>query len=114
MEKLDQIEAFLNKKILPDLEHSRGGFDKIHTLEVVEWIKRIIDNNPQLKLDKIVLVISAYAHDWGYSGIFKKGEVMNAKIIEEAKSLHMTIGAEKIKNLLNDSFFSLKMRRKDL
>ena len=103
---MDKIEEYLKERILPDLEKSRGGFDKIHTLEVVEWIKQIIDHNPDLKLDKIVLIIAAYAHDWGYSGLFKNDEVMSFDKIENAKRLHEKLGAEKIKNLLKEDIFS--------
>ena len=74
---LNNLEKYLQEKILPDLEKSRGGFDKIHTLEVAGWLKQIISHNPKLKLDKTVLLIAAYAHDWGYSKIFKAGQIMN-------------------------------------
>lgn len=101
-----QVEEYLKAKILPELEKSRGGFDKIHTLETVDWIKRIIENTPEIKLDRDVLIIAAYAHDWGYAGIFKDNEVMNADKIENAKKLHMELGAAKIKELLEDDIFS--------
>lgn len=101
-----ELERYLQEKILPDLENSRGGFDKIHTLEVVAWLKQIIDHNPKLKLDKTVLLIAAYAHDWGYAGLFKDGQVMNIELIISAKKLHMELGAKKITTLLADDFFS--------
>jgi hypothetical protein len=101
-----KLEKYLQKIILPDLEKSRGGFDKIHTLEVVAWLKQIIDHNPELNLDEVVLIIAAYAHDWGYSDIFREGQVMNSEIIENSKKLHMELGAKKIENLLKDNFFS--------
>jgi hypothetical protein len=103
---LDNLEEYLKEKILPDLEKSRGGFDKIHTLEAVAWLKQIISYNPELKIDETVLLISAYAHDWGYSGIFKEGQVMSIEIVENAKKLHMELGAKKIETLLMDDFFS--------
>jgi len=103
---MDKIEEYLKERILPDLEKSRGGFDKIHTLEVVEWIKQIIDHNPDLKLDRIVLIIAAYAHDWGYSSLFKEDEVMSFDKIENAKRLHEKLGAEKLNNLLKEKIFS--------
>ncbi len=103
---LSNLETYLEEKILPDLEKSRGGFDKIHTQEVVAWLKQIMGHNPELKLDEEVLIIAAYAHDWGYSAIFKEGQVMNFEIIEKAKKLHMELGAKKIKELLCDDFFS--------
>ena len=102
----NNLEEYLKEKILPDLEKSRGGFDKIHTLEVVNWLKKIIKHNPKLKLDETVLLITAYAHDWGYSEIFKEGEIMNFAKVENAKPLHMELGAKKIEKLLKDDFFS--------
>ena len=104
--KLNNLEEYLKEKILPDLEKSRGGFDTIHTLEVITWLKQIIDHNPELKLDETVLIIAAYAHDWGYADIFRDGQVMNFEIIENAKKLHMELGAKKIEKLLDDNFFS--------
>ena len=103
---LNNIENYLKEKILPDLEGSRGGFDKIHTLEVIDWLKKIIDHNPNLQLDQMVLLIAAYAHDWGYSNIYKEGQKMTFDLIEEAKKLHMELGAKKIKKLLKDDVFS--------
>ena len=91
---------------MPDLENGRGGYDKVHTLEVVAWLKKIIEHNPELKLDETVLLIAAYAHDWGYSDIFKEGETMNFDTVENSKNLHMELGAKKIETLLNDDFFS--------
>jgi hypothetical protein len=104
--KLNNLEEYLKKKILPDLEKSRGGFDKVHTLEVVSWLKQLISHNPKLKLDKTVLLISAYAHDWGYSDIFKDGQTMNFEMVENAKKLHMELGAKKTAKLLENDVFS--------
>jgi len=100
-----KLEKFLKEKILPEIEKGRGGFDGIHTLEVVDWVKKIIDHNPELGLDRIVMIIAAYAHDWGYSSIFKDGQVMNFDLIEGAKTLHMELGAKKLEELLKDKFF---------
>ena len=105
-QNIESIEKYLKEKILPDLEKSRGGYDKIHTLEVIKWLKQIISHDPELKLDETVLLIAAYAHDWGYSDIFKDGQTMNFKLVENAKKLHMELGAKKIKALLENDFFS--------
>lgn len=111
---MENYEEYLKEKILPDLEKSRGGFDRIHTLEIVEWIKRIIDHNPQLHLDRDILIIASYAHDWGYAGLFKDGEVMDSDKIENAKKLHMEIGAKKIQELLEgEKFIFLADKRKE-
>ena len=101
-----ELEEYLKEKILPDLEKGRAGYDGIHTLEVVSWLKQIIDNNSELKLDKIVLLIAAYAHDWGYAGIFKDNQYISFEMLENAKKLHMELGANKIEKLLEDEFFS--------
>lgn len=103
---MDKIEKYLKEIIFPDLEKSRGGYDAIHTAEVVSWIKQIIDHDPELHLDRDVLIIAAYAHDWGYSGLFKDGEVMDHEKVESAKRLHEKLGAEKLERLLNDDVFS--------
>jgi len=102
----NNLEEYLKEKIFPDLKQSRGGFDKIHTQEVVDWLKQIIDHNKDLKLDKTVMLIAAYAHDWGYSGLFRVGEMMDLEKIKSAKKMHMIIGAKKITKLLEDNFFS--------
>lgn len=103
---LSKLEECLKEKILPDLEKSRGGFDRIHTLEVVSWLRQIIKQNPDLNLDEAVLLIAAYAHDWGYSEIFAEGQAMNFELVENAKLLHMEAGAKKLEKLLKDDFFS--------
>ncbi len=110
----NNLEEYLKEKIFPDLKQSRGGFDKIHTQEVVDWLKQIIDHNKNLKLDKTVMLIAAYAHDWGYSELFQVGEIMDLEKIKRAKKMHMVIGANKITKLLEDSFFSfLTDKQKD-
>ena len=93
--KLNNLEEYLKEKILPDLEKSRGGFDKVHTLEAVAWLRQIISHNSELELDETVLLIAAYAHDWGYSDIFKEGQIMNFEIVENAKKLHMELGEKR-------------------
>lgn len=104
--QLNRLERFLQANILPDLEKSRGGFDRVHTLEAVGWLKQIIKANPKLHLDKTALLVAAYAHDWGYSEIFKPGKRMTFDMVEKAKPLHMELGAKKIKKLLKNDFFS--------
>jgi hypothetical protein len=101
-----KIERLLQKKIFPDLERGKRDFDLPHTKAVVMWLQDIIRNNPQLELDRDVLIISAYAHDWGYSGLFEKRDHTNYGAVMETKPLHMIAGAEKIKILLNDELFS--------
>lgn len=98
-------EDLLKQKILPELEAGRPGFDKPHTEAVVEHVKAIVDNAPELNLDRDVLIIAAYAHDWGYSGLFKYGKPLDLKDVGDAKKAHMAIGADKLKELLKDKVF---------
>jgi hypothetical protein len=102
---MDELETYLQEKILPNLKKSRGGFDGIHTTEVAEWLKKIMNHHPELGLDEMVMIIAAYAHDWGYSDIFKEGDVMDFERIEDAKALHMELGSKKLETLLCDDFF---------
>jgi len=101
-----KLEAYLEKKICPDLEKGRPNFDKPHTIEVVAYIKRIIKYTPNIKIDKDVLIIAAYAHDWGYSGLFKNGKTLSFEDVKNAKKQHMILGAERLSGLLNNKFFS--------
>jgi len=63
MKNIPKIEQKLRQTILPDLENGRPDWDKPHTISVVAKIKEIRNNNPELNLDPVVLVISAYTHD---------------------------------------------------
>ncbi|WKZ29809.1 MAG: HD domain-containing protein [Candidatus Dojkabacteria bacterium] len=99
-------EAYCQQIIFPELENGRPGWDKPHTESVVEHIKTIITHTPELNLDKDVLVIAAYAHDWGYAGLFKGGKPLSLSDVNNAKAAHMVIGAEKLEKLLNNEVFN--------
>lgn len=99
-------EDLLKAKIFPELEAGISNWDKPHTEAVVEHIKAIIENSPQLNLDKDVLIIAAYAHDWGYSGLFEAGKPLSLDDINNAKKAHMRIGADKLSKLLQASVFN--------
>lgn len=101
-----EIEAFLQQAIFPELEQGRPDWDKPHTIAVVYYLKEIIRLSPHYKVDFIVLLVSAYAHDWGYAGLFEKGKELVLQDILSMKELHMKIGVEKVTKLLQDSFFS--------
>ena len=110
---LDKLEKFLQEKILPDLEKGRPK-DKAHTLDVVSKIKEIIRNSPELTLDSTVLIIAAYAHDWGYTGLFENKHSLTMAEISAQKPAHMIAGAEKLTNLLQDPFFNFLSTDKKL
>ena len=101
-----KLEEYLKKKICPDLEKGRPNWDKPHTLEVVEYIKKILKNTPNLNVNKDVLIIAAFAHDWGYSGLFVSGKPATFETVNNAKVDHMKLGAAKLAKLLEDKFFS--------
>lgn len=106
--ELGVCEGRLREAILSDLEKSRKNFDRPHTEGVVNYVKKILDNSPDLdeKLDRTVIVIAAYAHDWGYieggsdfSAMYKAGK--QAQIKEQ----HAIFSRDKLKNLLDESEF---------
>ena len=98
------LENSIAKKILRDLEKGRRVFDKPHTLAVVYWMKYLLRKLNKKALDPKVLTVSAYAHDWGYVGLFSKKNSDSLKEITDMKLLHMEIGAKKIEKLLRKSF----------
>jgi len=100
-----KLENYLKEKIFTDLEKGRPNWDKPHTIAVVAWLKRILANTPNLNLDKTVLLIAAYAHDWGYSQIYSTDNLTNYGQVQNAKLIHMDLGANKVKTLLNKKFF---------
>ena len=106
-------ETLLQKTIFPELEKGRPNWDKPHTQAVVQHLKTIINNSPELNLDFDVLLIAAYAHDWGYAGLFKDGKQLSIADVNDAKSAHMTIGVKKLTKLLsNPTFDFLSSERK--
>jgi hypothetical protein len=94
---MQEWEQAIAETILPDLDKGRPDFDKPHTLAVVHWIKHILNHEPALNFK--VLVTAAYAHDWGYIGLFDDG-VTDMRDIHTKKQLHMEVGAKKIEVLL--------------
>lgn len=99
------VENFLQEHIFPELERGRPNFDKPHTQGVVHHIKEVIKRNSQLNLDEDVLIISAYAHDWGYAGLFQDGRPINLDRVKEEKPLHAKLSAEYVTKLLRNSIF---------
>ncbi len=99
------IEKYLQNNILPELEKGRPNWDRPHTIAVVENLKDILKHSKDLNLDGTVLIITAYAHDWGYSGLFKDGKPLQLNEIMDAKEEHMRIGAEKLKKMLENAVF---------
>ena len=102
----EEVEKFLKERIFSDLEKGRPGFDKPHTQTVVIQLKDLFNNVPDLQVDRAVLIIVAYAHDWGYSELFEGGEPVQLEEMADAKIAHMDFGAQKLEELLKDDFFN--------
>jgi len=94
------LETILRSTILPELEKGRKDFDRPHTEAVVHWMKTILEhlNNPEL--DPQVLITAAYAHDWGYIGLFDGADSNDRQEIAKRKPLHMERGAQFITELI--------------
>ncbi|MFZ1721074.1 MAG: hypothetical protein WAU07_01060 [Microgenomates group bacterium] len=108
-----KIERVLRQVILKDLDFGRGNYDRQHTEAVVHWMKYLLEHEPLCaELDSSVLVTTAYAHDWGWSGVFTNSNPTFQEVIDK-KSLHMKISAERISTLLYSKlvpYFSEKQR----
>ncbi|MBU0975048.1 hypothetical protein KKD03_05105 [Patescibacteria group bacterium] len=109
-----QIEKVLKQIILKDLSKGRKDFDKPHTEAVVHWMKYLLKNIQSLQpknsgknsrksstLDPQVLITAAYAHDWGYVGLFSESKANSLDKILKNKKLHMIRGANMIERLLH-------------
>ncbi|MFZ2152711.1 MAG: HD domain-containing protein [Microgenomates group bacterium] len=102
--EMEILEKFLSENILPDLAKGRPN-DVPHTLLVVKMIKNIVTDSPELKLDLEVLIIAAYAHDWGYTDLLDPTIKIRLEHLGELKETHMKVGAEKLSKLLESRFF---------
>ncbi|MBN1169127.1 HD domain-containing protein [Candidatus Woesebacteria bacterium] len=102
---LSKIETHLQKVIYPELEKGRPDWDKPHTEAVVYHMRHLM-SNIEKAINKEVLLIAAYAHDWGYVDLFEEGKPLSNKDISGSKTEHMIKGAEKVKELLEDNFFN--------
>jgi len=110
----ENYESFLISTIIPQLKAGRPNWDAPHTLAVVHHIKQIIDSLPNAsEIDRVVLIIAAYCHDWGYTRLFANGQVVASyDDIKKQKELHMKIGAEKTAKLL-EKFTFLTAKQKE-
>jgi hypothetical protein len=103
-----KVENYIKSQIFSDLEQGRPNFDLKHTEAVVHNMKEIIGNISPLQLLEDVLIISAYAHDWGYADLYRGGYPIpeyGSSGVKEFKRLHMEIGAKKVETLLKNPFF---------
>ncbi len=96
------VEEVLESVILPDLEKGRKGFDLLHTKAVVQWTKNLLEHVDAPGLDPLVTITAAYAHDWGYIGLFDNVKDRSIETVHKMKPLHMQRGSEMIAKLLKE------------
>jgi len=101
-----QIEIILRGVILPDLDRGRKDFDRPHTEAVVYWMKSLINQLNKQSLDNQVLITAAYAHDWGYTGLFDGSDSNKSHEISKRKPLHMEKGAKLITDLIRSELLN--------
>ena len=95
------IERILRQIILKDLANKgRPKWDNPHTEAVVHWMKHLLTelNNPDL--NSKVLITAAYAHDWGYAGLFSQKKPITIDQARSRKDLHMKKSVEMIERLI--------------
>lgn len=110
-----KIERVLETHIYPDLNKGRKDFDLPHTKAVVYWMKWLIANHPKMnKLNSKILIAAAYAHDWGYIGLFDGLNSNDPQVIAQKKVEHMTRGSAKIEKLLSEKLSDLFTREEIL
>jgi len=109
------VENCLQTHIFPDLLMGRKDFDLPHTKAVVYWTKYMLNVLAFDKLDPYILITAAYAHDWGYIGLFDGINSSNPAEINKRKQEHMIKGALKISDLLHTKlpkyFSSIQIER---
>lgn len=103
--KLEQLKLYLENQIGESLEDGRPNWDLPHTKAVVFHVEEIIKHTPSLNLNPYIMVIAAWCHDWGYAELYKDGKDKNYDEMMKIKPLHMSIGGEKTKKLLEEDPF---------
>lgn len=95
------IERILRQIILKDLANKgRPHWDKPHTEAVVYWVKHLLKLLDNPKLNTKVMIAAAYAHDWGYTGLFKQNKPITLDQARSQKQIHMHRGALQIERLI--------------
>lgn len=108
-----EIEVVLRESILPELEKGRKDFDRPHTEAVVFWMKELLEKIDSLTCDSQVLITAAYAHDWGYIGLFDGIDSSNIEVVHKMKPLHMERGSALITHLIEEklsTYFTQKQK----
>lgn len=96
-----QLEVFAEEYIFPILMKGNPTWDKPHAQAVAYHINKIIEGNPDLGLDPVVMILAAYLHDIGYSRYYKEGLALTKDEYMNAKKTHMEIGVQMARGILN-------------
>ena len=91
-----ELELKLKKAVLIHLEQGREGWDVPHTLNAVEWMRKLIAAEGG---DEKILVTVMYLHDIGYPSL-KKGYDFGE--VEKVKAQHAEFGAKKAREILKN------------
>ncbi len=95
------VERILRQLILKDLANKgRPSWDKPHTEAVVYWMKELLRRLDKPNLNSQVLITAAYAHDWGYAGLFQQKSPITIDQARTKKTAHQTRGARWIERLI--------------
>lgn len=100
-----EIRKVLEDAIFPDLLKGRSDFDLLHTQAVVYWMEKILEAENKLgntHLDPLIMITAAYAHDWGYAGLFDGLDSNDPKVIATKKAEHMERGSIKLDHLIHE------------
>ena len=96
-------ESFLIETVLPKLDKGRPAFNLEHTKLVVEYIKKLCDVHKDL--DRDVLLITAYLHDYGYIYFAQIAEEGIPKPSQEVKDEHPKKSVEYWQVVQNEEVF---------
>ncbi|MFW0870949.1 MAG: HD domain-containing protein [Patescibacteria group bacterium] len=100
-------EEYLLVNIVPELAQGRPDWDLPHTLKVVEYVKIITDiHSAEPSLNRDVLIISAYLHDYGYRYFLDDIIPHRPTLGGRAKEEHALKSAEKWQEIKNHEVFN--------
>lgn len=93
-----QLEEKIREFVIPKLERGRKGWDREHTVAVVDYVRRISEQEGE---DVLVLTTSAWFHDIGYAELFGEEGSQDLKNIRLKKDDHMENGKAIVSEFLS-------------
>jgi HD superfamily phosphodiesterase len=109
-----KIANFVENYVFTVLEKGDPRWDKPHAQAAAYHTKNILVQNPDYKLDPVVMTLAAYLHDIGYSKFYKQGKSLTRDVYMEAKKQHMDIGVQIAGNLLQQIKLTNKQKKQIL